>query len=64
MNQLRKLTFTGIPSDIRGIRPIVWQVILGSLTTNTGEWEQTLRTNHQTYEDFKRELIVKPQLKA
>ena len=64
IDNLRKFTFTGVSEEIRGLRPIAWRVILGTLPTLSSQWEQTLSANYQTYEDFKKELIVKPQLKA
>lgn len=60
LDQLRKHSFTGVPTEVRGLRPMVWKLLLGCLPTDPSEWENTIRTNFQTYEDFKRELIVKP----
>ena len=61
---LRKLTFTGIPDCIRGLRPVVWRLILGALPTKTSEWDSVQQKNLETYENFKKELIVKPMLKS
>ena len=63
---LTRHVFTGIPhhkEDLTGLRPIVWRIILGALPSKTKDWDQTLENNLQTYEDFKKELIVKPKLK-
>jgi len=38
-------------------------MILGALPTNPKEWQNELDKNFNTYEDFKKELIVKPKLK-
>lgn len=64
IDSLRKLSFTGVPPEVRGLRPMVWKLLLGCLPTDPTTWDDFIRTNFQTYEDFKRELIVKPQLKA
>jgi hypothetical protein len=37
---------------------------LGELTNKTSEWKPTLEQNFETYESFKKELIIKPKLKA
>ena len=63
MSNLQKLTFNGIPNYVKCLRPIVWRILLGSLPVDTNDWTKQIETNFQTYEDFKRELIVKPQLK-
>lgn len=58
------MLFTGIPNqEVKGLRPIVWRLVLGSLPANTSQWTTKLEENLQTYEDFKKELIVKPKLK-
>ena len=57
---LTRHVFTGIPHHKE---PIVWRIILGALPSKTKDWDQTLENNLQTYEDFKKELIVKPKLK-
>lgn len=65
MDNLRRLVFTGVPDDcLPGLRPLAWRVILGSLPLHTEAWQSTMDANLSTYEEFKRELIVKPQLKA
>ena len=38
IDELRKLAFTGVPGDVRGLRPMVWRIILGALPSNTSEW--------------------------
>ena len=37
---------------------------MGELTNKTSEWKPTLEQNFETYENFKKELIIKPKLKA
>ena len=62
--KLQTLFFTGVPNqEVKGLRPLVWRICLGSLPANTSQWTTQLEENYQTYEDFKKELIVKPKLK-
>ena len=60
--KLVQLAFSGIPSSFKGLRTIVWRLILGSLPDETAEWQKTLDQNLETYEQFKKELIVNPQI--
>jgi hypothetical protein len=39
---LRSLSFRGIPSDIKGLRPIVWKVLLGYLPRETAKWVEVM----------------------
>jgi hypothetical protein len=59
-NEIYKLSFSGLPDDQKVIRPLLWRLILGSLSMKPSEWQQTLDQNLDTYEGFKKELIVKP----
>ena len=64
MNSIQKQCFPGVPSEeVKGLRPILWRLVLGSLPTKTAEWTKIMEDNFKTYEDFKKELIVKPKLK-
>lgn len=36
--ELCKTTFNGIPDEIRGLRPIIWRILLNYLPLNTSEW--------------------------
>ena len=60
--KLQQIAFSGIPDCIKGLRPIVWRLILDELPTQTSKWQETLDSNYDTYEQFKKELIVKPKL--
>ena len=62
--KVQGLCFTGVPSkEVKGLRPLIWRLILGSLPAKTEEWQKKLDENYGTYEEFKKELIVKPKLK-
>jgi hypothetical protein len=43
ITMLRSLSFRGIPSDVKGLRPIVWRVLLNYLPLETGKWESFLK---------------------
>lgn len=62
MLMLRSLSFRGIPNDVPSLRPIVWRVLLGYLPRETAKWDQTLRHQRQSYEEWKKDLIVEPYL--
>ena len=59
--KLNLLTFSGIPNN--SLRTVVWRILMDGLTLKTAEWEATIKQNHETYENFKKELIVNPKLK-
>lgn len=63
LEDIQRLSFTGIPEGFPGLRPIVWKLLLGSLPLKTADWRTQIEENFKTYEEFKKELIVKPQLK-
>jgi hypothetical protein len=64
MLQLQKVTFNGIPDEIKGLRPLVWSILLGHLPTDTAKWDSHLETSLANYEVWKQELIIKPSIKA
>jgi hypothetical protein len=37
---LKHFTFNGIPDEIKGLRPIVWKVLLGVYSENPKDWEK------------------------
>jgi len=40
---IRSLSFRGIPSDIKGLRSIVWKVLIGYLPRETKKWEEIMK---------------------
>jgi len=40
---LRSLSFRGIPSEIKGLRPLCWKVLIGYLPRETKKWEETMK---------------------
>jgi hypothetical protein len=64
MIMLQRLTFNGIPDEIKGLRPLIWRVLLNHLPTDTSLWDAHLESSLQTYNIWKDELIIKPTIKA
>lgn len=62
LNKLRKLAFYGVSDEIKGLRPLVWRILLNYLPEDTDSWEEILREKKKIYEMWKDELIVKPKL--
>ena len=67
---LRSLAFRGIPCgegdgpvNIKILRIIVWKVIIGYLPTETHKWEQHMKNQQKTYNEWVEMLIVKPELR-
>mmetsp|Transcript_11005 Transcript_11005/g.16688 ORF Transcript_11005/g.16688 Transcript_11005/m.16688 type:complete len:336 (-) Transcript_11005:371-1378(-) len=63
IEKVKQLAFSGLPEDFQGLRPLVWRIILGGLSDQIAKWDEVQAQNFETYEGFKRELIVKPKLK-
>lgn len=59
---LRSLAFRGIPSDIKGLRPIVWKVLIGYLPRETAKWESIMKEQKEVYEGISGDLIVIPNM--
>ena len=64
-HELNELVFKGgIPDEIKGLRPIIWRVLLNYLPSNdTKHWEDHLRTQKAIYEEWLKELIIQPEVK-
>ena len=63
IHRLRELAFNGISDEIKGLRPLIWRILLNYLPTeNSDDWEEILRQKKAIYEIWKDELIVKPKL--
>ena len=56
------MAFHGITDEIKGLRPLVWRLLLNYLPLDATEWDDTLRSNHESYNIYKDELIAKPKL--
>lgn len=40
IQKLSEIVSQGIPDEIRGIRPIVWQVLLNHFPLETSKWDE------------------------
>ena len=56
------MSFNGITDEIKGLRPLVWRILLNYLPLDATQWDDTLRQNHESYLIYKEELITKPTL--
>jgi hypothetical protein len=45
LNQLRLLSFTGIPTTCPGLKAIVWRLLLGHFSLNASDWQKSLEGN-------------------
>ena len=61
--KLNLLTFSGVPESFNPLRTVVWRLLMDGLPFETSDWEARILQNHETYENFKKELIVNPKLK-
>ena len=41
--ELQSLAFRGVPDEVKGLRPIVWRILLNYLPQDAKQWEDTLR---------------------
>lgn len=46
---LENLAFHGITDEIKGLRPLVWRILLNYLPLESAQWDETLRMNHESY---------------
>jgi hypothetical protein len=64
---LRNLAFRGVSSELFDegktegsrsmLRPLVWRIMLGVLSLDTGEWDTQLQQHRDMYALWKQELI-------
>lgn len=62
VQRLKKLAFLGISDEIHGLRPVIWRILLNQWPADTSKWDEILRSQRETYEGWKDELISKPKL--
>ena len=63
--ELNSLVFQGgIPDEIKGLRPLIWRVLLNYLPEkNTECWPEMLRDQKAAYDVWKTEFVVVPEVK-
>ena len=52
ITMLRSLAFRGIPGNVRSLRRIVWQILIGYLPYETHKWETHLKQQKKIYEQW------------
>ncbi len=57
------MTFNGVTDEVKGLRPLVWRILLNYLPSDSSMWDDTLRANKEMYALWLDELIVKPKLR-
>lgn len=61
-NRLEELAMCGITDEIKGLRPLVWRILLNYLPPDASQWDDILRNNKEIYGMYLDELIVKPKI--
>jgi len=56
------LAFNGVSDEIKGLRPIVWKLLLNYLPLETNKWESHMNDSKKMYDEWKDELIIKPSI--
>jgi hypothetical protein len=59
---VQSLAFSGVPDEARGLRPLVWKLLLNYLPPDSSLWVETLARQREVYEHFKREFLKNPSL--
>jgi hypothetical protein len=62
IQKLQAVTFNGIPDEIKGLRPLVWRILLNHFPLDTSQWEEHMLQSKKTYDSWKDELIMKPSV--
>lgn len=62
LTMLRSLSFRGIPSDLKSLRPLVWKVLLGYLPLETKQWDSFVKNQKKIYTEYRKELIIEPRI--
>ena len=60
--KLESLAFYGITDEIKGLRPLIWRILLNYLPEDASEWDDIIRRNKEMYGIYLDELIVKPKI--
>lgn len=57
MTKLRVLSFNGIPSMIKGLRPLIWKILLNYIGNKPDKWDQELEEKREIYETYKKMIL-------
>lgn len=50
LKELRSLAKQGVPDDLKGLRSLVWKLLIGYLPPDRSKWKAAVEINHETYE--------------
>ena len=56
--KLQKVSFTGLSDEVKGLRPLVWRILLNHLPLDPSVWEEHLKQSKLIYDSWKDELII------
>ena len=59
---MESLAFHGITDEIKGLRPLIWRILLNYLPPDASLWDDIIRKNKEIYGMYLDELIVKPKI--
>ena len=59
---METLSFYGITDEIKGLRPLIWRILLNYLPCDASQWDDIIRSNKDIYGMYLDELIVKPKI--
>ena len=59
---IRTLAFDGIPDEIKGLRGLVWRILLDYLPHSVSDWNSVLQSQRENYNHFRDLLMVVPDL--
>lgn len=59
---LKKLVFDGLPDDIPSLRSLVWKMLLGYLSMNVNDWEESIDRKRNEYNEMKKKMFEKLDL--
>ena len=60
LDNLKSLTFYGIPENLNDFRPILWFVLLGYLPLEKLKWNESLENNKNRYYEYIKDYIINP----
>ena len=63
ITMLRSLAFRGVPTAVKPLRRIVWQLLIGYLPYETHKWETHTKAQKKIYDQWDYELIIRPDLR-
>lgn len=57
MRTIQTLAFAGVPEECRGLRALVWRLLLGYLPPEPAQWDDLLRLQRDNYALFRSDLL-------